>query len=192
MMETPNYVLKANEGVLVPKNENSPIGKLKVAVWIIVGALILGSLIFEDNLFGELSWTSQLLLVALAIGVSFTGGNKRVPSSFEIRFYDDHLIVYREKRYYTKKVKRKEFNKFFYKDIQKVKYRKESQRINIFGTIEGIWYDYKKDGSLPEKPTYHKTTNGGICYFYTTEAPEVDFVAEIEKHSPIKVIVEDN
>lgn len=44
-----------------------------------------------------------------------------------------------------------------------------------------------KDGSLPEKPTYHRTTDGGICYFYTTEEPEIDFVSEIEKHSPIKV-----
>lgn len=56
--------------------------------------------------------------------------------------------------------------------------------------MEGIWYDYNKDGTLPAKPTYHRTIDGGICYFYTTEAPEVDFVSEIEKHSPIKVIVD--
>ncbi len=31
-MEKPNYVLKANEGVLVPKNENSPLQKLKPVV----------------------------------------------------------------------------------------------------------------------------------------------------------------
>lgn len=123
-METPNYVLKANEGILVPKNENLLLGKLKFAVWVIVGILILGSLIFQDDLFSELSGSFQILLVALAIGLSFAGeGSKRVPSPFEIQFYDDYFIVYREKRYYDRKVTRKEYNKFFYKDIQKVEYR---------------------------------------------------------------------
>lgn len=50
-MEKPNYVLKANEGVLVSKNENSLLGKLKPAVWIIVGVIVVGSIIFQDNLF---------------------------------------------------------------------------------------------------------------------------------------------
>lgn len=186
-MEQPNYVLKANEGILVPKNENLLLGKLKIVAWVIVGVIILGSLIFQTNLFRELSWTIKGLLVALVIGLSFVGGNKRIPSPFEIQFYDDYLIVYREKRYYDRKVTRKEYNKFFYKDIQKIEYRTGTKRIHMKGVIEGIWYDYNKDGSLPENPTYHRTTDGGICYFYTTEEPDIDFISEIEKHSPIKV-----
>ncbi len=188
-MEKSNYVLKANERVLVPKNENSLFSKLKPAVWIIVGVIVVGSIIFQDNLFSELSWSIRIMLIVIAIGVSFAGGYKRVPSPFEIRFYDDYFIVYRKKHYYSKKVIRKEYNKFFYKDIQKVEYRTGTKRIHIKGVIEGIWYNYNKDGTLPEKPNYHRTTDGGICYFYMTEAPEVDFVAEIESHSPIKVAI---
>jgi hypothetical protein len=191
-LEKPNYVLKANEGVLVPKNDNPGLGILKKAVWIIVGVVILGSIIFQENLFSELSWSAQVLLVVFALGLTFTGGNKRVPSPFEVWFYDDYLIVYREKHYYSRKVSKKEYNKFLYKDIEKIEHRTVTERIGIYGKIEAIWYDYKKDGSLPEKPTYHKTTDRGLCYFYTSADPEVDFVAEIEKHSPIKINVENN
>ncbi|RDU37315.1 hypothetical protein DRW41_05540 [Neobacillus piezotolerans] len=191
-MEKPHYVLKANEGVLVPKNEDSPLSKLKLPIWIIVGTILLGSLIFQDNLFSELSWSSRILLIALAIGVSFAGGNKRVASPFEIQFYDYYLIVYRDKYYYSKRVTRKELYKFLFKDITKCQYRRVTKRINIFGDVEAIWYNYNKDGSLPEKPTYHRMVKNGICYFYTSEAPEVDFVEEIENHSPIKVVIDDN
>ncbi|MFS0675158.1 hypothetical protein [Ornithinibacillus sp. 179-J 7C1 HS] len=189
-MEKPNYVLKANEGVIVPKNENFRM--IKKAVWIVVIVIVIGSIIFQDDLFGELSWSGRIMLVVLALGLSFAGGNKRVPSPFEIQFYDDYLIVYREKKYYNKNLIRKEYDKFFYKDITKCQYRAQTKQINIYGVIEGIRYKYRKDGTLPEKPNYHRTTNGGISWFYTTESPEIDFVTEIEKHSPVKVVVEDN
>ena len=152
-MEMPNYVLKANEGVLVPKDENSFLGSF-------VGGLFASS--------------------------------KMVPSPFEIQFFDDYLIIYREKKYYSKNVIRKEYDKFFYKDIAKCQFRTETKQINIYGIIEGIRYNYNKDGSLPEKPNYHKVTDGGISWFYTSESPHIDFVSEIEKNSPIKVIIENN
>ncbi len=182
----PNYVLKADEGVLVSKNENSTLGIIKITVWIIVGVIILGSLVFHDNLFSELSWTTRILLIALAIGVIFKGGSKRVSSPIEIQFYDDHLVVYREKIQYKRNLILKKYDKFFYKDIRKCQYRTITKQINIYGIEEGIRYKYNKDGSLPTKPIYHKTTEG-LCYFYTTEAPEIDFVSEIERHAPVKV-----
>jgi hypothetical protein len=61
-----------------------------------------------------------------------------------------------------------------------------SQKMNIIGIGEFTWYDYKRDGSIPEEPSFHKK-GSGITWFYTSEAPEVDFVSEIESHSPIKV-----
>lgn len=151
-MEKPNYILKANESVRVPKNENSNLG-----------------------------W----------IGTLFGGGTKKVSSPFEIRFYDEYLVVYREKRYYSKSVSRKEYDKFFYKDIKKCQYRTVTKRMNIYGIVEGTWFNYKKDGTLPTNPTYHKTVDS-ICYFYPSEENRVDFVREIESHSPIRVVVENN
>ncbi|GKU27256.1 hypothetical protein CFOLD11_40830 [Clostridium folliculivorans] len=190
-MDIPNYVLKINEAVLVPKNDNPAQGYIKNVVLIIVAILLIGSVVFHDNLFGEISWGTRALLIVIGIASLFSGGSHRVPSPIELRFYDDYLIVYREKRYYNRKVTRKEFDKFFYKDIHKLEHRTVTQRINIYGVVEGIWYNYNKDGSLPDNPTYHKTTDS-ISYFYTSHALDVDFVAEIENHSPIKVIVEEN
>ncbi len=162
-----------------------------MAVWIVIGVIIIGSIVFQDNLFSELSWSTRVLLLAMAIGVSFVGGNKIVPSPFEIQFYDDYLIVYREKHYYSKELSRKEYFKFFYEDIKECKYRKNSQKINIIGMSEIKWYNYNKDGSVPEKPTIHKKSEG-ICWFYTSEAPEVEFVSEIEQHSPVKVTIRES
>lgn len=191
MMDKPNYVLKANEGVLVPDETKSTIRKLKKAVWIIVGIIILGSLIFQDNLFGELSWTTIFLLIALILNFSLKKTNKMIPQPFEIQFYDDYLIVYREKNYYSPKLSRKEYFKIYYKDVKEYKYRANSKKINIIGFCEINWYDYNKDGSLPDKPTIHKKTEG-ICWFYTSESPEVDFVSEIERHSPLKVTIRES
>lgn len=134
-MDTPNYVLKANEAVSVPKHETK-----------------------EPSLFKKITWRSLV-----------------------------GLIVYREKRYYNRKVTRQEYNKFFYSDTSKIEYRTANNRINIKGTVESIWYDYNKDGTLPEEPTYHRTVTEGLVYFYTTESPEVDFVSEIEEHTPIRI-----
>ena len=192
MEPQPNYVLKANEGVLMPKNDNPALGFIKKAVWIVVGIIVIGSLIFQDNLFGKITWSTRILLIALAIGSLFLGGGSvRVPSPFEIWFYDDYLVIYREKFYMDRKTSRKMYDKFNYKEIHKCQYRTVCNKINFYGIVEGIWYDYKKDGSLSESPTYHKTTDS-ISTFYTTELPKIDFVSEIENHSPIKVIIENN
>ena len=90
MEPQPNYVLKANEGNLVPKNESQTLRFIKKAVWIIVGIIVIGSLIFQDNLFGKITWDTRILLIVLAIASLFLGGgSKRVPSPFEIWFFDE-------------------------------------------------------------------------------------------------------
>ena len=190
MEPQPNYVLKANEGNLVPKNESQTLRFIKKAVWVIVGIIVICSLIIQDGLFGEITWGTRILLISLAIGSLFLGGGSTiVPSPFEIWFYDDYLVLYREKEYFNRKLSRKRYDKFSYKDVRRCEYRSVCQRIVIYGIVEGIWYDYNKDGTLPVMPTYHKTTDS-MDTFYTTEEPNIDFVAEIENHSPIKVIIE--
>lgn len=185
----PNYVLKLNDTDLKKVNDKN--NKIKTAVLIIVAILIVGSFIFQDNLFAELSWTARLLLISLAIGVMFKGKYEEIPSPMELRFYNDYLVVYWEKKYYSKKVIRKIYDKFYYKDIHNIQFRKNINRVNIYGIVEGTWYNYNNDGSLPQNPTYHKTVDA-ICYFYTKLNPDIDIVKEIESHSPVKVTIEDN
>ena len=192
-MNNINYVLKFNEGILFNNETSKSKIILKKIILIIIAIIIIGSFIFRENIFNELSWTAKISLIMITISIFKVtkSGTHREPSPIEIRFYDDYLIVYREKRYYSAKCSRKEFNKFYYKDITKCQYRTSSRRINFYGVMEGTWYDYNKDGSLPEEPTYHRMINNGLCYFYTTEEPDIDFVSEIERHTPIKVVFED-
>ena len=185
------YVLSFNEAVYVPKNKNNKQHYIKIAVWVIVGIIIIASFIFKDNMFKQLSWTARVLLISLCIGTFFIGGTEKVPSAIEIQFYNDYLIVYRNKHYYSKRVTRREYDKFNYNDIKQIQIRTVTKRINIYGIVEGTWYNYKKDGTLPIEPTYHKTTDS-ICYFYIDFAENIDFASIFESYCPNKVIIEDN
>jgi hypothetical protein len=187
--EKPNYILKFNEGILVPKNENY--AKIKKAIIILIVIIVLGSIFFQENLFSEFPWTTKVLFISMAIGVLISNNSKRVPFAIEIHFFNDYLLIYREKLYYSKKISRKRYDKFLYKDIHECVYRKTTQRINIYGIDEATWYNYKKDGSLPNRPTLHKTVDS-IVFFNTSQEPNIDFVEEIETHSPIKVIIENS
>lgn len=190
-MDRPNYILRANDGILMPKKDPGILIKIKPAVWVIAGVIIIASFVFRDNIFNELSWTARMLLVSLAVGTFFINSEERVPSPFELQFYDEYLIIYRESHYYSKRVVRKEYDKFYYKDIKQCQFRTRTRRINLYGVVEGIWYNYNKDGSLEAEPSYHKTTDS-IRYFYTMFSQDIDFVKEIESHSPIRVRVDDN
>lgn len=77
-MNRPNYVIQTNEAVLIPTNQSRGITFLKTGVWIVVAVIVLGSLLFQDNLFSELSWTARVLLFVLALGVTFLGGKKNM------------------------------------------------------------------------------------------------------------------
>ncbi len=209
-MENPNYILKANEGVFTVKNTKTKREKLKRAAQIIAGIFIIVILLLYGQIWAVLllftsgiatgavirhkkgtPYILQILRGVRAPGKPLLGDSPITsPSPFELWFFDDHLIIYREKLYCNRKLSRKKYDKLLYKDIRQCEYRMISGRIIFFGIVESIWYDYNEDGSLPQRPTYHKTTDSN-SYFYTTEEPSIDFVAEIEDHSPIHVVMLD-
>ena len=136
-MENPNYVIKTNEAVLVPKKQSSGFTFLKTGVWIIVAVIVIGSLLFQDNLFSELSWTARILLIVLALGVTFLGGKKEyAPSPMELQFFDDHLVLYLPKRYYSKNVTRMEINRMKYSEITKCVCTKQNLSVFIYMATE--------------------------------------------------------
>ena len=192
-MDNPRYVLKTNEAVLISQKQNGGITFLKVGVWLVVAVIVIGSLVFQDNLFSEMSWTTRCLLIAVAIGVAFVGSKKEnIPSPIELQFYDDYLILYRPKRYYSKKVSRMEINKMMYADIKRCVYKSRSQRIQIYGNVSATWYNYDANGMISQTPSYNRTISDTLCYFSTRCVNDVDFKTEIEAHSPIKVVVENS
>lgn len=110
----------------------------------------------------------------------------------ELQFYDDHLVLYLPKRYFSNRVTRKQIGTMKYSDITKCVYKTKSQRIHIYGDGHAVWYNYKKDGTLPVKPTKDHYFTEGLFYFNTSLATDIDFKKEIEEHSPLKVIIEND
>lgn len=188
-MEEPIYVCKDTELVRKPKNPNKALYIIKVSLWIIMLVIIVMSLIFKENIMSSFTWQTDVLLIVTLVVVSYVSGEEvRVPSAIEIRFYKDYFEVYRDARYHSYTVTRRESNKFYYSDISKIEYRIPTQKIDIFGRGDFEWFNYRKDGSLPEKPTYHRKVDG-LCYFYKNPNSTVDYKALFEKYSPIKVLI---
>jgi len=190
-MDNPKYTIKTQESVSMPTGSNQPFATLRIVVWVIVAVMLLGSFILDANLLSELSWTTRIILISLVIG-SFSWGPKSQPvaSPLEIRFYDDYLIVFRKKRYYSKKVSRKEYNKFFYDDISKLEYDYRLKRLDLIGKIDAMWFNYNKDGSVPQNPTYHRIVDDGICYFYVN-GNDADIILDyLEKYTSKQPILQ--
>lgn len=182
-MKEANYILKATEAIWVPIESEK--NWIKKAVWVIVGIIVMASILFGENIFMEMSITPRFLLLGLVIW-SFTGaGSKRMPSEFEIRFFDEYLEVYREKKYMGRDLYTKCLDTIYYKDIKKCHYRKKTLQIIMFGYMRRIRYEYKQDGTIEDTPVFDKYVDTN-CYFYTALS-DVDFVKEIEEHSPLKV-----
>ena len=173
-MEDPIYVCKDTELVRKPQNPNKVLYIIKVSLWIILLIVVVMSLVFKENIMNSFTRPTEMLLIVTLVGVLVAaGGEVRVPSAIEIRFFKDYFEVYREARYYSRTVTRRESNKFYYNDISKIEFE---------------WFNYRKDGSLPEKPSYHKKIDG-LCYFYKNPNSTVDYRLLFEKYSPIKVSI---
>lgn len=186
------YVLKANEAIVIPVEPSKIPPVVKTGVKIVWVAIIVLSLLFRTNLLGEMSGLALALLVGVSIAVLFSGQKTEfAPSEMELRFYDDKLVLYRPKRYYDERVTRREFCEMKYADITSCVYKMKSERIHFYGDGVTTWYNMKKDGTFSEKPTKVNRYKKGLLYFSTRCADGVDFVKEIEEHSPLRIRRED-
>lgn len=183
----PNYILRANEALVAASGEKpSPI---KRVVMIISGVLLVGSLVLGENLFAEMTFLARMIFLGLLIWSLYNDNSTvDVPSPIELQFYDDRLVIFRPKvnRSATKKV-RQETTTFRYEDITDSDWNKGMGRLNIRGTYHGVYYEYDANGTMGATPTYDRMVRGGLEVIRTKLEPNVDFAAEIESHSPIKV-----
>lgn len=192
-MEDSNYVIKTNEAVLMPTKVNKGKIVLRNCIWIVISIVFIGSFLFGINLFSEFSWTTRILLILLVVRFGFYSGEKEyMPSPTELHFYDDYLVLYLPRRYYSSRVTRKQINTMNYNEISKCVYKTKSNRIQIYGDGKSIWYNYNKDGSIPKKPTEERCFSQGMIYFDTQLSTDINFKNEIENHSPLQVIIENS
>lgn len=186
----PKCVLKTTENVAVLKKGSQILASLRGILWMIVGVMLCNSIFFWKEISG-ISWIIRIILLIVAVLSSFWNKNRRVSSDIELWFYENFLVVYREKRYYDAATTRQEFNRFYYIEIAKCEYNSKTKRLDIIGKVEETWFNYQKDGSLPEDPTYHKEVEGGICYFRIDRKDEAEIIAALEResYSHIKVLM---
>lgn len=186
-MDQPHYVLKSMENMREPKDQRVTTAK-NISLTIIAVAL-LGSLIFKIDVFGLPSSSGRMMLVVLFVIIVFHQTMHFVPYPIELRFYDDRIIIIRDHIYYSKKLTRKEVYVFRYAEVERCEFNKSSNLLTIVGQVYVEWYPYNKAGVPPQIPSTTRTCDG-ICFFYTHADPNVDFVKEIEEHSPIKITKE--
>lgn len=189
-MKEPDYVLKFDESILVTEHKGmwSVIQKVCIAAFLVI---IVGSLVLQTNLLGELSAYAIFIFVALFIASFFNQKSVWVPSPIELRFYPDRLVVYREKCVYSEKMARKEWIEMYYADTTRFVLRTSSKRLSVSGKMHSIYNKYNKDGTLPEKPYHDRVADAG----YTINLhfiEDLDIVKEIETHSPLKVTLENS
>lgn len=105
-MEETIHISKDTQMMYETKNPNKILYGLKICLWIIFLLIIVFSLIFKENIFKSVSWTTSALFFAALIGVSIaSGGTKEVPTPIEIQFFKDYFIVYMECAFSTRVLK---------------------------------------------------------------------------------------
>lgn len=190
-MESPNHVIQFFEERREPENPQALSHKVLKLGWMIPVLALLFSLLLQQNMFAIFGLPVWLVYLGGMFMVKSKCKHIQRPSPLEIQLYDDYLIVYSERRYYDAKVTRKEYNKFYYKDIKRIHHRKLLRKIFIYGIQEGIWYNYTKQGVPQKDPSYHKTTDSG-CYFYVVQEELQDVLNQMQQYCPVKIeITED-
>ena len=188
-MNIPNYILKAQSAERVPKEMSKVDSILKKVIIAIIILIILGSLIFRENLFFEISWTARIILIVLAVMYIPKGGKVFQPFPMEIRFYDEYCEFYFSKIYYNKKLQCQEIQTMKYDNLR-LKYVEKYARLEIRGDGNRVTYNYDKNMNLPTKPSSNRDFKNGCFLVHIQVFEEIDIVKEIEEHSPIKVVVE--
>ena len=185
----PNYILKANETTLEPVEGREYFLYLKDGICLITGIITVLSFVIEDFVLSDLSILSRVLLLVVSFILYFFWGidkvNARTP--IEISFYDDYMVFYRPKICYSKKLSRMEYSTIYYKDVTRCVLDTKLKRITIAGDYHFQWYNYNKNGNPTSKPTYDRFVKGTIDVIRTRMVPEIDFVSEIESHTPLKI-----
>lgn len=189
----PNYVLRFKDSNKISvKNAKYYLSKiLGIAVLGIVFYLILYKKEFLEGFFSGAIFseiTAIAMVIVLGISLLLVRGTKRVPIPAELRFYNDYLVLFIQRKQYDKKDIKQEYYEIRYRDVTEVLYflNTPNEIIRIYGNVNYTYFNFNPDGSLPAQPTEVNSYQGGTITFSTT-FNTIDFIAEIERHSPLQV-----
>lgn len=186
LMEQPLYTLRFTDGIMKPKKESAARTVSIVLLCVAGGIFLLLVLAFGFEIIKDFSLLTLALLI-YSIGVLVSqSGREMAQTPCELQFYGDYLIQFCPRRYYNRKKIRQEYYKFYYRNITRCVYRAGKKHICFMGKVDALFYSYDKNGNLsgtPDKRVVADSTSS----FYTGFAPEINFVQEIETHSPLHV-----
>lgn len=185
----PNYVLQFDDEQFVPKNETPFFLFVKWFFVVFVFFVILGSILFQDLLWADFSLSIWFCIISVCFYILQNNGVHSERCRMQLQFYDDYLVQYIPKRYYSKTLSRMEYRKIYYKDVKRCVFHQNLGKIVIYGLVECRFHDYNGD-VVVYKPLLNNPIHNRFVEFYVTFSPAIDFVSEIENHSPLKVITE--
>lgn len=192
-MEKPKYVLKLDEAVLRSKKQSGAFQVMKFTTLFLILGMIVVSLFIRKNLFFQFPMALRILiLVWVVVIVAMLFRKEDTHSPLELQFYNNQLVVYRPQKYYTAQKSRREVNTIKYTEITDCVYKRKTQRVEIYGSVNATWYQFYQNGKMAKTPTSERYVKDTITYFRTNYVSDIDFKQEIESHSPIKVRVEEN
>lgn len=183
-MDIPRYVLRTNQNISVEKFQL--FGTIQ-SILMMITFFIVGAWILKFPLVRLISWQIRIGIIAISTIIFIIPNKKTILSPFEIQFYNDYLIIYHERYHVPPSIK--QFEKVFYRDIERCQYSRKEKKIEIFCVVQRKYYLEEGKGRYSE-PRYIPPKRD-ICVFYTNVEPIIDFVQEIQRHSPIKVVVID-
>jgi len=203
-VDSPKYIYKTTEGTFIKAELSKGVKILKRFTYIVVVLMIICSLLFQKNMFLEISFAGQACLIFVIIRLFIINQPKEMSTPVEIRFYDDYLIVYREHAPNASFYNLISYDQVSYSDIYNCIIERKSHEFQIYGyNMKSTVYMYKSDGTISDKPKEDKVYKEGSIIIRIPVSDDSDYnekleediekiKSEIEKHSPLNVVVMDD
>lgn len=169
---SPNYVLKFDTACLTEVGSN-----LLYFIQVLAVAILFTMILSFNWPSGEMRFETRCLLcflILIVTAVCFPRKKEYIRIPAELRFYDDHLVIY-----FLENDGSEEYNRINYKDVVFCTVYDDADTVEFYGSGESTSYSKDKD-------KYHSHKFGSIK-FDTRYAKDISFCDEIANHSQIPV-----
>ncbi|MGM9942294.1 MAG: hypothetical protein ACI32N_09950 [Bulleidia sp.] len=188
-MDNPKYVIKSYDSMVIKQYKNQFQKTVRYSIYVILAILLLFRFLLKIDLYGDLPSLSKMTLgIVVVYTLLYAKQTVEVKTPFEISFYDDYIEIYLPKRIYSARLSQKELWKISYADLKSIQYEKETKMLYIYGNIDATWYDYKKDGTLPDLPTKHKYAKDAMVEFTLCNDDAEQIISDLKQYGNITVI----
>jgi len=203
-VEDQNYVFKMKEANFAKPKLSKGKKICRIVVLAIVAIIIIGSLLARENLFNEMPIMERVCLICAVVFFFFDFSDKEIYTPVEMRFFDNYFVVYQVNSPDVNLGDKLSINEIKYSDLRIFKIVKNTHQLEIYGRNMRVTdYKYKPDGTLPDMPTKERILDEGAVIIRMLieddKGNESKFItdigkikSEIEKHSPISVVLVEN